>query len=165
MWISIPFAVGQGPSSSHPGQGAATLILVGMILQAIQVAVLFGLGLFFVSVPVLGQIALVLGGIGLVWLVLVYVFSYLPTAKHNYSAARTPTLVFAILSILTIGLLSGFLYIVAFSELGDPRTKGYRTEPWRAPTPIRAESKICPICGRSNPLSSLFCQTCGIRLG
>jgi len=136
-----------------------------MILQAIQVAILFGLGLFFVSVPVLGQIALVLGGIGLVWLVLVYLFSYLPTSKHNYSAARTPTLVFAILSILTIGLLSGFLYIVAFSELGDPRTKGNRTEPWRAPTPIRAEAKICPICGRSNPLSSLFCQTCGFRLG
>lgn len=100
------------------GGTAKTLILVGLILQLIQVLVVFAFGLvtliFLIGILFIGASIL-----GLIWLVLVFLFSYRPTGDGDYEGARTPTLVFAILSLLTVNLISGILYLIAYVKLGD----------------------------------------------
>ncbi|MCI4352776.1 MAG: DUF973 family protein [Thermoplasmata archaeon] len=106
---------------------AKTLILVGLILQLIFALVfLIGLGalaLFAASVGgfavVIAGVYVALGAIGFVWFVLVWMLCYKPVTEGRYDSAKTPTLVFAILSIVTGGILSGILYLIAYIKLGD----------------------------------------------
>ncbi len=152
------------------GETATTLILVGLILQAIEVFVLLVIGLFLLIVPLLGLIFLVLAFFGIIWLILVYVYSY-ERAKEGYcSGAKTPTLVFGILSLLSVGFISGILYIIAYAKLGDAEAEGRRPVPaWGAPPiwgapPMPPGGKFCPACGRPNALGAAFCVGCGGRL-
>jgi hypothetical protein len=155
----------QGRARTPSGETASTLILIGLILQAIEVAIFLSIGLFLVIFPFFGLFVLGLGGIGVVWVILVYLFSYSPTRNGDYAGARTATLVFAILSLLTLGLISGILYIVAYAKLGDAEREAARPPPgWGAP-PLRPGWKFCPACGRPALATSSFCQSCGARIG
>ena len=149
---------------SQSGETASTLILIGLILQAIEVVVLFGIGLFLLIVPFFGGIVLGLAVIGIIWLILVYLFSYERTASGDYAGARTATLVFGILSLLTIGLISGILYIVAYAKLGDAEADLSQAVPGWGMTPLPSGTKFCPTCGRPNAPSNGFCPWCGARL-
>jgi hypothetical protein len=104
---------------SRSADTAETLILIGLIFQGITLLVLVGVGLYLLIIPILGEIVLFLAFLALIWLVLVYVFSYARTVNCHYDEARTPTLVFGILSLMTGGVISGILYIVAYLKLGD----------------------------------------------
>ena len=98
---------------------AEALILIGLIFQGITLLVLLGVGLYFLIIPILGGLVLFLAFLALIWLILVYVFSYQRTVNGDYEGARTPTLVFGILALITGGFISGILYIVAAVKLGD----------------------------------------------
>ncbi len=103
------------------GSTAKTLILVGLILQAVFVLVglVYG-GLIAIAFPFVGIVYLVLAFIGVVWLILVWLFSYKPVREGRYQAARTWTLIVAILSIITVwGILPGILYLIGYIKLGD----------------------------------------------
>jgi hypothetical protein len=151
-------------ATNQSGETAKTLILIGLILQIIEVVVLLAIGTIFLIVPLLGGIVLVLGGLGIVWLLLVYLYSYVPTGAGDYRSAQTPTLVFAILSLITIGLISGILYIIAYVKLGDALTDAQRLgAPGGAPFGFPG-TKFCPRCGRPNAPTAGFCAGCGSPL-
>jgi hypothetical protein len=118
-----------GASSYVPPSGstAKTLILIGLILQLIF-ALIFLLGLgafaFFAAsitgvFPVFAVVYLAFGALGFVFLILIWLLSYKPVREGRYEVARTPTLVFAILSLITLGIISGILYLIAYIKLGD----------------------------------------------
>ncbi len=89
----------QSSRSSRSGDTAATLILIGLIFQAIEVVVVLGLGLLIFFAPFFGALILGVGVLGLLWVVLIYIYSYRPTTSRDFEGARTPTLVFGILSV------------------------------------------------------------------
>ena len=113
-----PGASGYVPPS---GSTAKTLILVGLILTLVFGLIGLGIGaLTAIAFPFLGIFYIVLGALLLVWLALVWLFSYKPVQEGRYQAARTPTLIFAILSIITLyGIIPGVLYLIAYVKLGD----------------------------------------------
>ena len=93
---------------------------MGLILQALFVLVGFAIGALVLIVSLVGAIYIVFAALGLVWLLLVWLFSYNPVRSGRYEAARTPTLIFAILSIISVWtILSGILYLIAYIKLGD----------------------------------------------
>jgi len=120
---SQPSAANYVPPS---GSTAKTLILVGLIFQlifALLFLVAFGVSaLFLASVgvfPVFAVVWIAFGALGFVFLFLIWMLSYKPTSERRYEAARTPTLIFAILSLITINLIAGILYLIAYIKLGD----------------------------------------------
>lgn len=156
-------SVGADLTSSESGETAHTLILIGLILQGIQVAIALGVGFLVVLAPGLGGFVFGAALIGIVWIVLVYSFSFRRTEGGDYEGARTPTLVFGIRSLLGFGIISGILYLVAFSKLGDAMDETTDLPPpWSTPAPA-AGTKFCPSCGRPSPSSGRFCQSCGAR--
>lgn len=117
-----------GASSYVPPSGstAKTLILIGLILQlifALLFLFVFGVSaLILASVgffPVFAVIYIAFGALGFIWLILIWMLCYKPVSEGRYEAAKTPTLVFAILSLITLGILSGILYLIAYIKLGD----------------------------------------------
>ncbi len=156
---------------------AKILILIGLILQGIEVAVLVLLGLVALVAPFAALIFLPLAIVGIVWVVLVYVFSYRRVYDGDYEGARTPTLVFGILSLITVNIVSGVLYLVAYSEIGSAQMEqaalmrgGYPGAPpvWGAPPASAAPpggagapTRFCPFCGRPNRAVGRFCPDCG----
>jgi hypothetical protein len=167
---------------TQSGGTASTLILIGFILQVIEVAIFLLIGLVFLVIPIVGLFVFALALIGVVWLILVWVYSYTPTAEGNYEGARTPTLVFGILSLLTLGLISGILYIIAYAKRGDAEREAAQAVPgWGVPPPFAPSygmpptpplaaapnpgTKFCSYCGRPNAASATFCQSCGARIG
>jgi hypothetical protein len=113
-----PGATGYVPPSAST---AKTLLLVGIILQAIFVLIGLVLGaIYAVIFPFIGIFYLAVAVLGLVWLILIWMLSYNPVRAGRYDAARTPTLIFAILSIITLfGIIPGVLYLIAYIKLGD----------------------------------------------
>lgn len=106
------------PSYVPPsGSTAKTLILVGIILQAIFVLIYLLIGAVSLIVTIFGAVYLVLAVLGIVWLLLIWLFSYSRVREGRYEAARVPTLIFGILSLLQI--IPGILYIIAYVKLGD----------------------------------------------
>lgn len=157
------------------GETAKLLILIGLILDAIGVAILFLVGAIFVAFPILGGVLLAFAAIGVIWIILVWIFSYERTRAGDYEGARTPTLVFAILSLIILALIPGILWIIAYVKLGDaareatPVTAAWSTPtpappPPPSPAPLPSE-RYCSHCGRSNPPGGAFCQGCGAPLG
>lgn len=111
------------------GDTAQVLILIGLILQIATVLILFGVAAFFSFVPIFGGIVLVAAILGLIFVILVYIFSYARARDGDYDGARTPTLVFGILSLISLGLISGILYIVAYAKLGDAADEDEQLNP------------------------------------
>lgn len=155
-------------ATNRSGETAGTLILAGLILQAIGVAVVLGFSLVILIVPILGGIGLGFAFLGGLWIILVYTYSYQRTRAGEYEAARTPTLVFAILSLVTLALISGVLYLIAYVKLGDAAETRPLPAAWgSAPTPPSPMSygKRCVLCGTTSPPDATFCSSCGSRLG
>ncbi len=158
--------------SDRSGETAQTLILVGLILDIVGVVILFVAGLFLLALVGLGFLLIGLAVIGFVWIALVWAFSYSRVRVGDYEGARTPTLVFAILSLLTLALIPGILFLIAYLKLGDAIDRTGRTAPaWGAhptappPTvPLAASptSRYCSRCGRAG--SGAFCEGCGAPL-
>jgi hypothetical protein len=159
------------PPQSPSGETAQTLILIGLIFQVIEVVIVLGVGLSFTLLPGLGGIVLGLALVGVLWILLIYAFSYRRTLEGDYEGARTPTLVFGILSLLGLGVISGVLYIVAYTKLGDAQQEtaplapawGPPAPPWNGPGPL-VRTKFCPSCGTPSPAASRFCASCGSPL-
>ncbi|MFG1529911.1 MAG: hypothetical protein AAFA34_01355 [Thermoplasmata archaeon] len=193
-----------GMTSGKPltpsGGTAKTLILVGLIFQAIFALIFFfGVGLLSLAVALaaangagagavlLAGLFVGLGLIGFILLFLAYSMSYRRTRNGEYQAARTPTLVFAILSFLTINIIAGILYIIGYVKLGDAareqaqQTAGAGTSynpnaasppvapapgpaasPGAAPSPSVAPN--CPKCGQPTTwvaqYQRYYCYSC-----
>ncbi len=164
--------------SGRSGDTARVLILVGLVLQVVSVFVAFGLAVFFSFVPFLGGLVLVLAFLGLVFVFLVYFLSYTRAAEGDYEGARTPTLVFAILSLLSLGLISGILYLIAYVKLGDAADEwessgrtdwilqgGVPVEPRppMAPSGATSGTGYSPASGASLPSQqrAIYCTNCG----
>lgn len=151
------------------GSTAQTLILIGLVFQFVEVLIFFGAAAAFLGFPIVGLLFLALSFVGVIWLLLVYVFSYGPTREGDYEAARTPTLVFGILSLLTGSLISGILYLVAYAKLGDTRVPLYPTMPLANPFPygppppsaVPPGTRYCVRCGTPALPGAAFCRTCG----
>jgi hypothetical protein len=163
---------GRGISSDPPelllnrsGKTARILIVVGLLLQTVQVAGWFVAGAISSGGLLPPWFLFALGGVGLVWLVLVYALAYRPARLGDFSKARTPTLVFAVLSLATLEILSGLLYIFAYEDLGKAQAPSPLTSAFADPRPLSSGSKVCPACHQANPLSTTFCQACGFILG
>ncbi len=176
--------------AGHSADTAETLILIGLIFQVITVVLLLAVGLLFLIVPFQGGIVIFLAFFGFIWVILVYIFSYARTREGEFDGARTPTLVFGILSLLSVGILSGVLYIIAYVKLGDaideaeasrtafPTAPVYgnpfappirppymaapplATAPPTAP-PAGAGSRFCWSCGQPTSFPARFCRNCG----
>jgi hypothetical protein len=158
--------------SNRAGETAETLILVGLILDIIGEVILLFVGLFLLIVPVFGAIFLGFALVGFVWIALVWMFSYGRVREGDYEGARTPTLVFAILSFITFALIPAILFLIAYIKLGDAIDQSVSMAPaWGtqplAPTPglVAAATKYCSHCGRANSPTNTFCQGCGAPLG
>lgn len=163
-------------------------ILVGLVLQllfTLSFLVSFGNDVVAASVatsgaalPILGLLFLAFGLVGFVLLFLVYTFSYRRTREGEYDEARDPTLIFAVLSMLTVfHILPGFVYLIGWFKLEDAQREqqmpmmaysgyGYASSPHvaggpggfspgAAPgppldygAPAIPSAPICPTCGR-----------------
>jgi hypothetical protein len=165
--------------AGRSGETAQTLILIGLIFQVISFLILLGVGFFLLFIPILGGIVLFLAFISLIWLLLVYIFSYVPARNRDFEDARTPTLVFGILTLISGGIISGILYIVAYATLGDALDEV--PAPTAAPRPVAARLPYAPPVGFAYspgtpvpaspeisrpptppiPPSSLYCSNCG----
>ncbi len=164
-YLRVRSSVNAPRATNHSGNTAKILILIGLILQAIFVLVVLYLGLVLVFFPLLGGLVLGLAVIGIFWIILVYLFSYRRTADGDYQGARTPTIVFGILSLLTLSLLPAILYIIGYVKLGDAVREAQPAvgAVGMAGAPI-AGAKFCPKCGAPNPPDGQFCQKCGAAL-
>ncbi len=174
-----PAAPGYVPPS---GSTAKTLILVGLVLQLIfaliYVFVIGATALIFASLgvgfPVFAVAFIAFGALGFVWLILVWMLSYKPVTEGRYEQARTATLIFAILSLITVHIISGVLYLIAYIKLGDAVREqqmpppgyagapqmatpmavpppGYipaQVAPMAAAAPAAPAAPVCPRCGR-----------------
>jgi hypothetical protein len=164
-------------ASSPSGETATTLILVGLIVDVVFEAILIVLGAAVVRGPFGGVVLLALAGIGLLWVVLIYLFSYVRVRRAEYEDARPPTLVFAILSLITLALIPGILFLIAYVKLGDavreqPATASHA---WGAPAPpvpplplasavAVPATRYCSYCGRADTSGGQYCTGCGAPL-
>jgi hypothetical protein len=144
---------------SPSGQTAKTLILVGLILQGIFVLFLLGFGAVLLIVFI-GIFLLAAGALGLIWLILVYLFSYQPARDGNYEGARTPTLVFTILSFLTLSIIPAILYLIAYIKLGDAVREVAAPMPSQF-LPPAPRMQVCLKCGSLRQGPGAFCAHCG----
>lgn len=171
--------------ASSSGDTAGLLILIGLILQFVEVVVIFLLGLFLLSLTIFGGLFLVAGVFGLIWLVVVYVFAYSRVQDGQYEEAQVPTLVCGILTLLFGGIVSGILYIVAYLKLGDAVREevddlaadaaastppaGAAGFPLPAATVPRGDapgsvSRFCAVCGTAVSPTARFCKNCGAAI-
>ena len=170
---------------SRSEQTARTLVLVGLILDAVGFVALLGVALALLTYlvfPLLDGFLFLGGVLSLVWLVLVYTISYSRIRDGDLEEARTPTLVFAILSLITGGIVPGILYLIAYLMLGQAldQVDAQRTStpptafppaaplfggssPMTGPAPPRAAA-VCPKCGRLRDSPDRFCRNCGAPL-
>jgi hypothetical protein len=175
---SVFVPVARSPS----GSTAQTLVLVGLILQIIGAVILLSVVGFLFGFSILHPYAyawvavtatVVVGAIVVLMLYLTYAFSYERIQRGEYEAARAPTLVFAILNLITLSLISGILYLVAYVKLGDAvreqqfpyptYSPGYVFLP---PPPAPVPQVACKGCGRVYPVGQFgFCPNCGQKLG
>lgn len=162
---------------SRTGRTAKILVLIGLGLQIAEELAVAWLTVGLLSAPPFSILVGFFLAIGIVWLVLVYVFSYRRVAEGDFAGASAPTLVFAILSLLTLSLVSGVLYIVAYADLSkaeaEQRAAVYGGVPGWNPAALPSSSFVvaapgtmfCPRCGQPRPASARFCPTCGNQLG
>jgi hypothetical protein len=175
-------AVYPGAHARTPSGGAAgTIVLVGLLVQVLGaflllylLSVLFG---FSIAHPypyawVAGIFGLSIGVFAVLFPILTYVFSYRRIERGEYEEAQTPTLVFAILSLLTLGLISGILYLIAYIKLGDAirdrrvPAGGYSQPNFTGPGyPAPPVQVACRSCGRVSFQGQFgFCPNCGQKM-
>lgn len=160
------------------GETALLLILIGLILQFAFVLVFFFIvGIAFI-IPIFGAILLAFALLALLFVGLVYFYSYRPTKEGDYSGAKTPTLVFAILSLLVLSIVPGVFYLIGYVKLIDAeeeasreivasyasRPSDARPSAGEAPTPAfsgaTATARYCGNCGAEITSGQRFCIFC-----
>lgn len=111
------------PSGRRPTQSGGTakiLILVGLVLQLLSV---LGFAAFsLVATRFAGKFSIILlplAAIGVIWIIMVFLYGYLRTARAEYTEALTPVLIIAILSLVTLSVLSAIFYFIGWAKLGD----------------------------------------------
>lgn len=170
---------------SRSEQTARTLVLAGLILDALGFVALLGVALFLLTYsigPLLEGILFLGGALSLVWLLLVYTFSYTRIRDGDLEEARTPTLVFAVLSLVTGGIVPGILYLIAYLLLGqaldqiDAQQAATRSPAFPKAAPLFGGSPpmtgtvrppgstACPKCGQFTASPDRFCRNCGAPL-
>ncbi len=165
-----------------PSAGTAeSLVLAALVLQVIGAAVLIiglsvALGVSVVT-PfayswVVAIVAVVIGGIALLFLYLAYEYSYRRIKAGEYEAAQTATLLIGILS-LFVGIVPGILYIVGYAKLGDA-VREQRSMFVPPPAGVAAGTLAsgagtqvaCRGCGRVYLVGQFpFCPNCGQKIG
>jgi hypothetical protein len=150
---------------NQPARSARLLIAVGILLQAVQSAVWLVVGSISSGGLLPPWVYFTLGGVGIAWVLLVYGLAYRPLRAGEYAKARTPTLIFAALSLGTLEFFSGLLYIFAYEDLRKAQSPAPSALAGTGPRPLASRSKVCPACHRTNPTSTTFCQACGFLLG
>jgi hypothetical protein len=150
---------------NHAARTARILIGVGALLQAAQAAAWLVAGALSSGGLVPAWAYFAFGGVGITWVLLVYGLAYRPLHAGEYARARTPTLILAALSLGTLEILSGLLYLLAYGELRKAQSPTPSASAGTGPKPLASESKLCPACHRTNPTSTTFCQACGFLLG
>lgn len=161
---------------------AETLVLVGLVLQIVGAAIvmlaiawLFGFSIVhpfpYAWVAVTGAVAVGVLAVG--FLYAAYELSYRRIQRGEYEAARAPTLVIGILSLI-FGVLPGVFYLVAYASLGDATRELQQppygvpgpAPPWSASAPTYPAQVACAGCGRVYPAGPFaFCPGCGRKLG
>ncbi len=113
-----PTPSGAGPTQS--GGTAKILILVGLVLQLLGV---LAFATFSVAATrfagIFAIFLLPFAVIGVIWIIIVYLYGYQRTARAEYTEARTPVLIIAILSLVTLSVLSAIFYFIGWAKLGD----------------------------------------------
>jgi amino acid transporter len=114
-----------------PSAGTAeTLVLIAFIFQAIAALLFlipFGIfALLAAAASIFGGIAIIFaaifiafGALDILFLYIGYAYVYRNTKEGKYEEARSPALVLGILGIIFGFLITGILYLVAYSKLGD----------------------------------------------
>lgn len=149
------------PPSVASLTSARTLVAAGIGLQAAQVGAFFLFAFYITPHGSQALIYVVLALLGLAWLALAVALVYRPLRAGHVVRARSAALVFAILSLFTISILPGLMYILAHHEMrahvaSDP------PRPLGTARPLEGGLKTCSMCGRANPPASTFCQGCGL---
>lgn len=91
---------------------------------------------FLVILSIFGGIFARFAVVGVLGVVLVYLFAHPPAAEARFASAATPALVFGILSIFTASRISAILRIVAHVKLNDAAPEAASPSPaWVSPPP------------------------------
>jgi hypothetical protein len=117
--------------NSPSGSTARLLVLIGLIIQIVQIALAIlvldrlasiaaaASGSLGGALSTFFDIGVVLILLNLIFSYLVYRMSYLRIAGGNFEGATTPTLVFALLALFTFWFFSGIFYLHAWVKLRD----------------------------------------------
>ncbi len=92
------------PGLDHDGETAKTMVLIGMILQVVLLVLGIFSPFFFV---------------GILWVILDFVFVYSKLSEGRLNEAETPCLVLAILQLLFGGVLPGIFLLIGYVKLKD----------------------------------------------
>jgi hypothetical protein len=180
--------LGRGKVSAPPGtpgyvppsaSTAKTLILISLILGLIGAVVLIAFGILYIVATAIyaspitgyGAIWLAFGLIGLIILYLVYTMCYKRVQQGQYEAARTPTLIFWILALVTLNIIIFILLLIAWIKLGDavreaqtpPMAYGMAGQPMMG-APMAAAPMAAPAAAAAAaapPGPAPVCPTCG----
>ena len=174
MSAAYPPSTAWDSARARPPSGvtAETLVLIGLILQAIGgalviggIAWFFGYSAFhpFPYVWAVVTAAAVVVVAVVIFLYFAYTLSYERIRRGEYRAAQAPTLVLGILS-LFLGLIPGILYLVGYAKLDAAireQQGGLGGGPGAVPTALIA----CRGCGRVHPVGAyVHCPECGQKL-
>lgn len=164
------------PAPSHSGSTASTMVLIAIGFQLLGVFLL--LEVFYLFVPFsifsppygwMAATAITCVFAGIILLILfAFFFSFRRIQRGDYAGAQTPTLVLGVLSILTLNIISGALFLIGYAKLGDAIRE--RQPPTPAPvfqsTMAPGTMVACKGCGRVFPVGAFsFCPNCGQKLG
>ncbi|HYA70673.1 MAG TPA: hypothetical protein VEH28_04815 [Thermoplasmata archaeon] len=166
------------PNRSPSGSSASAIVLVGIGFQVLGALLLFALVSTYVGWSIFNPYAynwfvataVYSVAAGVILLILfAFFFAYLPIQRGNYVSAQTPALVLGVLSILTLNIISGVLFLVGYVKIGDAIREQQRSAagPGAQPTAVAAGSLVaCKGCGRVFPFGAFgFCPNCGQKLG
>ena len=137
--------------------------MIGLVFQTIFT--LLWIYLFRSSGP---TFLVILGGIGGAMLLLAIFGSYLPVHRKQYASAAPVTLLLGIIGIIPGLVITGVLYILAYTQVARARDLAtrpptssiemvYVTQPPPSPPPVRT----CPYCGTDYALTATECPACG----
>jgi len=172
--------------SRDSGDTARLLIAIALAFQVVGFLVLLVIGLVVAAVPILGGLVLFLAFVAFICVLLIYFLCYARAANGDYEDAKGPTLVFGILGLVTGGIVTGVLLIIAYIKLGDAEAE-VEPPPWETPAgayghpsgspspygpprsavpprPSAAGPRFCPNCGTALLAPSRFCRSCGAAL-
>ncbi len=145
---------------------ARHLVLAGIVVALAQSVLLIALNATLAVLPFFRPLLFAFAAASVVWAGLLYALAYRPLTGATPARAKTPTLVFAVLSIVTIGVLSGILLLLAYHTMDTAEVEARRPALPPRPAPaLRSAVWTCVACGAANPAPNPRCRGCGMILG